>query len=564
MTAACSSSSGAGLRRAAVVDVPGIDAFGLVTSGQSFVPSAATEQEVTDQVGLIERTYGAKGRAIIADAQAEADGINAYWKANGITQPPATVNDVIAVTAFIGSIFGAGGGAEASNSEFLSQLQASLGPRKGHEAWEDAMLANDPEAPTTITKRFNYPVLTGGKVKGSLVIDAGSVQSLDPTKPLGATPNAGAAPVAPAPADGTNPVAGTSSTYPAAGPVPRREASNFLVVNPSRSATGNTVAVMGPQLGYYYPEIVEQIDLKGPGVQAQGVAVPGAAMYLLIGRTKNYAWSLTSADHDIRDVFAEQLCNPDGTPPTRQSTHYLYNGVCRPFDIFDAGTLNGTPVVYPQSVHGPMIGTATVGGRPYALTRQRSTFGRDGLNLAALKDMTDGRATTPSKFYDTANEFGFTFNWAYASRTDTAYFSSGLLPRRARRPRPAPPDPRHRRLRLARLPQRGRAPARRRRAAGPAAELEQQVGTGLHARRRHPARLGPPRPAVQPVPEPRRAGRRRQRDEPGRDRGHPCAGVAHRQPGPPHRPRAERPRRQDGGRARRLGAARRAASRCER
>ena len=422
---------GRGPARAAVVDVPGIDAFGLVTSGQSFVPSAATEQAVTDQVGLIERTYGAKGRAIIADAQAEADGINAYWKANGITQPPATVNDVIAVTAFIGSIFGAGGGAEASNSEFLSQLQASLGPRQGHKAWEDAMLANDPEAPTTITKRFNYPVLTGGKVKGSLVLDAGSVQSLDPTKPLGATPGAGAAPVVPAPADGTNPVAGTSSTYPAAGPVPRREASNFLLVNPSRSATGNTLAVMGPQLGYYYPEIVEQIDLKGPGVQAQGVAVPGAAMYLLIGRTKNYAWSLTSADHDVRDVFAEQLCNPDGTPPTRQSTHYLYNGVCRPFDIFDAGTLNGTPVVYPQSVHGPMIGTATVGGRPYALTRQRSTFGRDGLNLGALKDMTDGRATTPSKFFDTANEFGFTFNWAYASRTDTAYFSSGLLPRRA-------------------------------------------------------------------------------------------------------------------------------------
>ena len=73
------------------------------------------------------------------------------------------------------------------------------------------MSADDPEAPTTITKRFNYPALTGGKVKGSLVIDAGSVESLDPTKqPLGAAPGAGAAPVAPAPADGTNPTAGTS------------------------------------------------------------------------------------------------------------------------------------------------------------------------------------------------------------------------------------------------------------------------------------------------------------------------------------------------------------------
>ena len=50
---------GRGPARAAVADVPGINAFGLVTSGQSFVPSAATEQLVTDQVDLIKRTYGA-------------------------------------------------------------------------------------------------------------------------------------------------------------------------------------------------------------------------------------------------------------------------------------------------------------------------------------------------------------------------------------------------------------------------------------------------------------------------------------------------------------------------
>jgi acyl-homoserine lactone acylase PvdQ len=83
-------------------------------------------------------------------------------------------------------------------------------------------------------------------------------------------------------------------------------------------------------------------------------------------------------------------------------------------------------------VHGPVIGTATVGGQPYALTRQRSTFGRDGLNLAALKDMTEGKADTSRRFFEAANQFEFTFNWAYASRTETAYFSSGRLPERAR------------------------------------------------------------------------------------------------------------------------------------
>ena len=108
---------------------------------------------------------------------------------------------------------------------------------------------------------------------------------------------------------------------------PGKQASNFLVVDPRRSKAHNTLAVMGPQLGYYYPEIVQQIHLSGPGIEAQGAAVPGMAMYILIGRTADYAWSLTSANHDVRDVFAEQLCEPDGSAPTRDTDHYLFNGV---------------------------------------------------------------------------------------------------------------------------------------------------------------------------------------------------------------------------------------------
>jgi acyl-homoserine lactone acylase PvdQ len=402
---------GRGPARAAVADIPGIDAFSLVTSGQSFVPSAAAEALVTQQVNLLIDTYGDKGREIIADAQAEADGINAYARANDIDMAPATVNDVIAVTAFIGSIFGAGGGAEARNADLLAKLQNGLGPETGRRAWEDAMLFDDPEAPTTIDKHYSYGPLTSGHVYGSVVIDADSIVPLDPRQSATRPPSDGIVDASAAP--------------------PGRQASNFLVVDRRRSATHNSLAVMGPQLGYYYPEIVQQVDLHGPGIDAQGIAVPALAMYVLIGRTPDYAWSLTSANHDVRDVFAEQLCEPDGSTPTRASDHYLFDGECRPFAQFDAGTLDGTPIRYPTSVHGPVIGTATVGGRPYALTRQRSTFGRDGLNLAALHDMTEGAASTPSKFFDVANQFEFTFNWAYASRRATAYFTSGRLPQRA-------------------------------------------------------------------------------------------------------------------------------------
>ena len=401
---------GRGPARVAVADVPNIDAFSLVTGLQTFVPSPEAEALVTEQRKLLIDTYGAEGRQIIADARAYADGVNAYWAANDVNQPPATVNDVIAVTAFIGSIFGAGGGAEAANGELLAKLREELGYTQGYKAWHDVMLADDPEAPTTIEKRFNYPPVTGGPVKGSVTIDPGSIETLDPRDP-DATPDA------------------NLESTPGAAPA-GRQASNWLLASRGRSKSGNNLAVMGPQLGYYYPEIVQQIDLHGPGIKAQGAAVPGLAMYILIGRTQDYAWSLTSAGHDVRDVYAEKLCEPDGSEPTRTSEHYMFDGNCREFARFNAGELNGQPLTYDQTAHGNVFATATIDGEPYALSRRRSTFGRDGLNLAALKDMTEGDASTPNKFFNAANKFGFTFNWAYTSRKKNAYFTSGRLPTR--------------------------------------------------------------------------------------------------------------------------------------
>jgi len=395
---------GRGPARVAVADVPNIDAFSLVTGVQSFTPSAEAEALVTAQVQLLIAEYGAEGRQIVADAQAYADGINAYQQSIGNTDPPATVNDVIAVTAFIGSIFGAGGGAEAANADLLAKFEERLGKRRGYDAWEDVMLAEDPEAPTSTKRRFNYRPLTGGPVKGSVRLDAGSIQSVDPRQ---------------------------SGADAAAAPS-RRRASNWLLVSPSRSESGNPLAVMGPQLGYYYPEIVQQIHLEGAGIKAQGVAVPGLAMYMLIGRTENYAWSLTSAGHDVRDVYAEELCEPGRGKPTRTSKHYVFKGRCRPMETFNAGLLGDTPLIFDKTVHGGVFATATIDGKPYALSRRRSTFGRDGLNLVALKRMTEGRATNPGRFWQTANNFGFTFNWAYVSRNATAFFSSGRLPRRPR------------------------------------------------------------------------------------------------------------------------------------
>jgi hypothetical protein len=230
---------GVGPARVAVADVPNLDAFSLVTSGQSFVPSAEAEALVTKQQQLLVDTYGAKGQQVIDDAQAYANGVNAYRAANNINLPPATVNDVIASSAFIGSIFGAGGGGEAANANLLAQLQQSLGASRGHDAWDDVMLADDPEAPTTIDKRFNYPPLTGGPVTGSAVVDPGSIQSIDPR---------------------------TSAAEAAAAPA-RKQASNLLVTAHQRSARSSATTT---------PRSSSRWTCTGRGSIRRASGVPGS------------------------------------------------------------------------------------------------------------------------------------------------------------------------------------------------------------------------------------------------------------------------------------------------
>jgi len=189
---------GRGPARVAVADVPGIDAFSLVTSGQSFVPSPETEALVTRQRRLLVKTYGDKGREILADAKAYVEGGNAYARAHNLDIRPSTVNDVIAVTAFIGSIFGAGGGGEASNAGLLAKLRHRLGRVRGYDAWDDVMLANDPEAPTTIRRPFHYGPLTGGRIRGSVVLDRGSIRAFDPLEGSGGSAKVDAAAAPPA------------------------------------------------------------------------------------------------------------------------------------------------------------------------------------------------------------------------------------------------------------------------------------------------------------------------------------------------------------------------------
>jgi acyl-homoserine lactone acylase PvdQ len=395
-----------GPARLAALDAPGFDFLSAVTSLQGFESSAATERFLSRQVDRLVAEGGRAGRKVLKDTRNYVAGINAWYEANlpaGSRPPEFTVNDVEASAAAIGAVFGNGGGDEVRRSDFLARLQQRLGTRRGLAVWRDLAEADDPGAPTTVSRPFPYGTPAPRSAPGSPVIDAGSIS---PEGISAARVRARA----------------------------RRAMSNALLLGGTRSKSGRPLAVMGPQVGYSYPGLLMELDLHGPGIDARGASFPGVSLYVLLGRGPNYAWSATSAGSDNTDQFLERLCEPNGGTPTRSSRYYVYRGSCRAMTTFNAGRFTGpggSEVVFRQTVHGPVSGTVTVGGRPYAIATLRSTRGREGASALGFRQL-NGGVRNARDFLRAASNIEFTFNWFYADARNIAYFSSGRLPVRAR------------------------------------------------------------------------------------------------------------------------------------
>jgi acyl-homoserine lactone acylase PvdQ len=375
--------------RLAALDVPGVNAIGIALSAQEFDPTPAADARLDKQIPLLRKTKA--GRQVLADVDAYLTGINAYIKANGDYYPHWTRTDVIGVAALIGADFGVGGGDEARRSELLSALQARLGAAQGRAVWNDLRSAQDPEAPVSIAGRFAARGQPGDE-RGNVVLDDGSLTA------------------APAPE--------------------AAHMSNALLIGAKRSRTGHPVAVMGPKVGYAYPEILTELDLHGGGIDARGAAFPGISMYVLLGRGKDFAWSATSANNDVVDQFVETLCGGD-------DAHYVYKGECRPMGTLDAGLLHGRSgapdreLVFRTTVHGPVVGYAKANGVEVAISSDRSTRGRELLNAIPFEELNTNAVHDARSFVKAVSAFELTFNWFYADARDIAMFSSGRVPLRA-------------------------------------------------------------------------------------------------------------------------------------
>jgi acyl-homoserine lactone acylase PvdQ len=377
--------------RLSAVDAPGLSAINLIGQLASFTPSAQTEAEVSKQTGAL-LAAGAKGRAVLHDIDVYLQGINAYLAAHG-GGTPYTRTDVYAFNALKDQFVGEGGGQQAVNGAFLSALERRLGAVRGHAVWNDLREAYDPEAPASVPGHVQLqpkPKSTTGNV----MLDAGSLSS---------TATAALA---------------DASRY-------QGRASNALLVSGARSATHHPLMVAGPQIGYYYPGLTMEVDLEGPGIHQRGAMTAPFPGYIFIGRSQDQAWSLTSADLDQIDTYAETLCG--------HSIHrYMFDGSCRQMQFFDAGKLTtkqGTrEVTFYRTVHGAVSGYARVHGRLVALSHKRSSYGKDVLDLLFYHDLANSQVHNVHQFFQAANQTPQTFNSFYVDDKDIGVFTSGLVP----------------------------------------------------------------------------------------------------------------------------------------
>jgi acyl-homoserine lactone acylase PvdQ len=403
-----------------------------------------TEQDLQSQVDAAPRLYGAAGVQLIDDAQNYVAGINSYvgaatldplllpseYVASAQLPQPWTVTDVIAEASLIGGIFGKGGGNELHSALALQALERRFGRLGGERAWSDFREANDPEAPTTVLNQA-FPYETGNPFSslGLALPDPGSVSF-----PAVGSVVGGAADTARAAPSSTGSLADLGATLRKGLQGPGH-ASNWELVAARHSASGHSLAVMGPQVGYYVPAILMEEDLHGPGIDARGAAFPGVNQYVELGHGRDYAWSATTSTSDNVDTFAEVLC--------QDAYHYLYRGQCLPMeqlvrvnswqptlaDTTPAGT--ETLTAY-RTVHGIVYARGTVHGKPVAFVHARSTYFHEADSALGFSQLNDpGFIHDPASFQRAAAKIGFLFNWSYVDADHISYFMSGWMPQRA-------------------------------------------------------------------------------------------------------------------------------------
>ena len=368
-------------------------------------------------------------RRVRADRQAQLS----------VLEPVDAGHDVISIGSLVAGIFGKGGGGELASALVLEALQKRFGAKQGERVWEDFRSQNDPEAPTTVHgKRFPYET-TPEAPEGRR--DAGP-------RARSSRPNVVSSPRrrTTTPADG-----GKLPDQNLLAPLLQHTSdSNALLVSGRESKSGHPLAVFGPQVSYFMPQILMEEELHAPktkhepAIDARGAAFPGTNLYVAARprpqlRVERDLGGPGHRRHLRGEALQPRRRQADARPPTPTSTRGSASRSRR-----SPGTSRGRPTRATRRPPARRRSSAIARSSASSSRGRRSTASRTPTRACATPTTTrstrrrSGSRTSTSRSRcrrrrsscDSAANIALTFNWLFINRKHIAYFNSGQNPLR--------------------------------------------------------------------------------------------------------------------------------------
>jgi penicillin amidase len=247
----------------------------------------------------------------------------------GFPLEPFTIADSVAITVMMAWRFGGTGGNELNYATALQALEMEHGSDLGWSMFNDLYPQQDPGAEVTIpgtgckfdNKKSSNPMIGLPENLGTLYNEYQQIQM------------------------------GQTQLFESLG-IPTKFGSNAWVVHPKKTTTKNAMELGGPQMGHSIPQIVLEIGLHGAGIDAVGMMMPQSPS-ILIGVSRDGAWTSTTGSSDIIDTYREVL-NP------ADHTQYYYNGGWVDMEVRTERLYGPLKMSYEErdiyrTVHGPIL-----------------------------------------------------------------------------------------------------------------------------------------------------------------------------------------------------------------
>ncbi|TMC48413.1 MAG: penicillin acylase family protein [Chloroflexi bacterium] len=386
-----------------------------------------------------------------ASLQRYADGINAYINVltlhpdqmpagfvltSDLPVPEWSPTDALAIQILEAKQVGESAGNELGYGGLARRLKNQYGVDPAVGILNDLQFTEDPLTPTSVPHRQAASVSTD-----ALTYDFISYTRADTAARIGELP-ASIDAARQAVASGADAIHATTRALglPQFG-------SNAWAVSPSKSSTGGALLWGAPQVSYYVPQVVDELEISGGLTHVRGMSVPGAGPAVVIGYTPRLSWSITTAQDDQVDTYIDRIRSTDGG----RTYQYFWRGGWRAVEqrtetirtrTSASGPLPAPPLVYTsrtatfyRTLHGPLGGELpctidyidTSAGVSYC--KARAFWGSELLTGVAIVGL--AQATNLSGADAALRKGVVGFNFIYADADGhIAYWHTGRIPLR--------------------------------------------------------------------------------------------------------------------------------------